>query len=290
MHSTERSEKATSGVDKIARYKWTVRDERGVMEWIEKNKLSVDPIYQRTVSEKKRSLIASNFSWVAFGALSVALRPDGRMFVVDGSHRLAAALSRSDIIEVPCVIFESRGDLLDEANGFLAINTARKPLEFLDKFNAMLVAKDPSAMKADELIRSAGYRCARGSAGDNGRVIRCLSELINGLKTNEDATCRVWPLAVELANGKAIHNRILGSLIWLESRMEAGSGVTASEHWRKLVKVGQDAILRSIADASALYGSGGTTVWAKAVLEVLNKGKRNRLFVKTGHGADDTSA
>lgn len=138
------SEQNAKGSDKIERYGWKVRDEKGNLEWLPKNNLHIDKAYQRNLSEEKRLRIASNFSWIAFGALSVALRPDGTFWIIDGSHRHAAAMSRSDIKDVPCVLFSTVGDGVDEANGFLALNTARKPLEYLDKFNALCTPETPT--------------------------------------------------------------------------------------------------------------------------------------------------
>jgi hypothetical protein len=87
------------------KYAWAKTDEPGKLAYINKNILNVDSSYQRTLRDNTRLFIARNFSWAAFGVLSVANRSDGSLYVFDGQHRLAAAMERPSITQVPCVVF-----------------------------------------------------------------------------------------------------------------------------------------------------------------------------------------
>src|SRR5689334_6103185 len=82
--------------------KLTTRDRPGEFAMIDKTKLNVDLSYQRKTTKSRVDKIREEWSWIAFGAVSVALRGDGEWFVMDGQHRVLAAMMRDDIKEVPC--------------------------------------------------------------------------------------------------------------------------------------------------------------------------------------------
>lgn len=116
--------------------------------------LSVDPEYQRKVTDTGRKKIAkmvSGFDWSRFGALSVSQDPDNSdLNVTDGQHRLLAARVLG-VSRVPCVI--GQGDQCKQAADFVAINTVRSGVPSIDKFRARVVALDETAMKVDEVLR-----------------------------------------------------------------------------------------------------------------------------------------
>ena len=93
------------GLDKVQRYGWVTAHAQGRFEMINKRLLNVNTeIYQREASKTKVLELASNWSWIACGALIVADR-DGVYWVADGQHRKLAADKRSDIKELPCMVF-----------------------------------------------------------------------------------------------------------------------------------------------------------------------------------------
>src|SRR4051794_31726791 len=97
------SEKTHRGTDKIRQYGWTADNVPGKLIYLPKESLQVDPTYQRPLNDRKRLRIASAFNWAAFGVLICARRPDGTIWVIDGQHRLSAAMSRSDVRDVPVI-------------------------------------------------------------------------------------------------------------------------------------------------------------------------------------------
>ena len=137
-------------VDKIERYGWTYRDEPGELKYINKNLLEIDESYQRTHNREKARSMASAWSWVACGTIIVGYRC-GVYFVIDGQHRVIASRFRSDIIELPCIVFKTE-DREEEASGFLNANTLRKPVRIIDKYKALLVAKDDLALYIKDVL------------------------------------------------------------------------------------------------------------------------------------------
>ena len=128
------------------------------IEWRAVGELSIDHDYQRTVmapdSQDQIRRIALAWDWRLCGLLMVSRR-DGKLFVIDGQHRLEAARARGDIAHMPCVIaaFESQAA---EAECFVAINSRRRPLSPVALFRAALAAQEPSAVSLDRILVSVG--------------------------------------------------------------------------------------------------------------------------------------
>jgi hypothetical protein len=132
-----------------------------VLQYCAPEQLLIDDSYQRSLeAEASQALIrkiAINWDWGLCQPLFVARRADGGLYVVDGQHRLAAAVKRGDIPQLPCVVthFES-SDL--EAAAFVALNQQRRPLSAIDLFKAALAAGDPAAVLIRECLDDAGLK------------------------------------------------------------------------------------------------------------------------------------
>lgn len=275
------SEKNHQGTDKVKRYGWVSKNEPGKLMYVPKEQLRVDQTYQRSLNDSKRKRIASNFNWAALGVLLVARRPDGSLWVIDGQHRLAAAMSRSDVRDVPVVIFEFGGNIQDEAGDFLIANKERKPLTGVDSFKAQVASGDAVAIAVNDMVHSTGR--VVGIARDS-KTVRCVAALYSCMQSNATAMKQLWPLICELCDGEGIDNRLVFGLHWLETRLvdqdDQDASLLASANRRKLLDAGVSKILRSIGDACAYYHRGGQAVFAKGILNVLNHKRRNLLQIR----------
>jgi len=275
------SEKTHQGVDKVKRYGWVSKNEPGKLLYVPKEQLRVDQTYQRSLNDSKRKRIASNFNWAALGVLLCARRPDGSLWVIDGQHRLAAAMSRSDVQDVPVVVFEFDGNIQDEAADFLIANKERKPLTGVDSFKAQVAAGDPIAIAVNDMVHSTGR--VIGTATD-AKTVRCVAMLYTCMQSNATAMKQLWPLICELCADESIDNRFVAGLHWLETRLvdqnEEERSVLEASNRRKLAEAGIRKILHSIGDAAAYYHRGGQAVFAKGILNVLNYKRRNILKLR----------
>lgn len=137
-----------------------------MLQYCTPSQLRVDPAYQRQLDDRSARLIrtiASRWDWRLCQPLSVACRQDGRLFVVDGQHRLEAARMRGDIQQLPCVVTHSTS-AADEAQAFVALNQSRRPLTAYALFNAAVAGGDEQAVTLARLIASAGLQIV-GAAG-----------------------------------------------------------------------------------------------------------------------------
>lgn len=257
---------------KVERYQWTLQDRPGVMMAIPKNVLRVDEEYQRGQNEGKVMSIARDWSWVACGTLIVGDR-EGAFFVVDGQHRLLAARRRTDITEMPCIVFQTT-TVQQEAKGFLAANTQRKPITSIDRFRAMVCTDDEAALFVKRLLDDAG-REATAAAGP--KSVRCLTTLLSLAKTNKQRLERLWPLILQLSENQPVLQQIVMGLIDLESRMPSDESLMDGKWRTRLLEIGSDRLIKAANEAAAYYARGGAKVWGEGMSRVLNKGLRHKL-------------
>lgn len=261
-----------SGASKIDRYGWTVKDDPGTLLMLDKKSLVVNHEYQRTENESKVLALASSWSWVACGAIIVAER-DNQYFVIDGQHRVMAAKRRSDISKLPCIVFYVL-DISTEASGFIAANTFRKPVSAVDKFKALVVSGDETAIAVDSVIRELRIHVSSTSHGATGSLKSigwCLKKAAINLESFREVLSVVRDIAV--ADGMYIPERVLESLWVINEKIGLDDPRLRQRVYAKGCRTLFDAANR----AAAYYNSGGGgSVWATGVLDELNKGLQRK--------------
>lgn len=128
--------------------------------------LMVDETYQRSVeggvSQKQITEMAINWDWRLCMPLLISRRA-GKLFVIDGQHRLEAARLRGDITYLPAVIFEFE-DQRGEAELFLNANRKRRQVSKLDDFHAAVAAGDAKSIAIRDVVAAAGLVVGRNTA------------------------------------------------------------------------------------------------------------------------------
>lgn len=126
--------------------------------------LRLDDSYQRSTDNGASMAlikrIANGWDWRMCLPLVVSKRDDGTLWVIDGQHRLAAAILRGDIQFLPCCV-GVYGSVADEAAMFVAMNRARKPMNRLDDFHAALAGGEPEAAQIHQIITDTGLTVSR---------------------------------------------------------------------------------------------------------------------------------
>lgn len=279
MNAQELAGKAGSR-SKIERYGWVLHDSPGVYLEIDKHDLSVDHSYQRAVKNQNKVLaLAKQWSWVACGALIVADR-DGTFYVVDGQHRWEAACKRSDILTLPCLVFQA-ASIKEESMGFLRANTQRRPLEGVERFKALVSVGDEAALIIKKLCDQVGRDVADGG---NTTSVKCVSMLLNSAAKHPDVLTRLWPVLHTLSTQSSlpITARLVGGLCWVERNMPEGESLT-DKRWReRLLHVGAEALETGASKAAAFFAGGGEKCWGTGFVEALNKKARIPLVLRGG--------
>jgi hypothetical protein len=189
-----------------------------------------------------------------------------------------AALKRSDIDELPCLVFASE-EARDEAVAFRDTNKERRPITTFEQWNAELTAQDWATLYVNALITNSG-RVPADQARPNS--VRCLSSLVSAARNNREELDRLWPLITRLCEGAVLHERLFQALMYLECNLDEGQSLTNSRWAQKLLKIGHKGILDATARASAFYAKGGPKVWALGVMQELNKGSRVNVLAMRG--------
>lgn len=126
------------------------------LKWININEMYVDPTYQRNTnsdaSKKNLKYLTESFSWANCGALTVCYIDSKKKYaVLDGQHRMTAAMARGDIKELPCLVI-SNMDIKNQADSFLAINTKCVKISSLAAFHAAVAAGNQDAVAVKDLL------------------------------------------------------------------------------------------------------------------------------------------
>jgi hypothetical protein len=263
------------GVDKVARYGWVTKDGPGELRMLHKEVLQVHPAYQRDVLPEKVRAITAEWSWLSLGALVVGER-GGEYWVIDGQHRMLAAKRRSDIANLPCVVFKT-ADVKTEAQGFLDLNTGRKPVTAIAKQKAMVAAGDEVAAYVQRQLEelSLEMKTSTHSPGQ----IKCIAWCTRRAAESADVFRLVLTFAAELSqkDQMPVSERLLEGLWILNAK--CGEGLADKRLTRRLREKGARMLLDAANRASAYYASGGGKVWAQGMLAELNKGLKHKFTI-----------
>lgn len=138
----------TTTTDLFQDYKSDIRE-------IALREMQINPVAQREYNSKHASDIASMFSWAAFSILTVNIRDDGTIVVVDGQHRRAAAIFREyGDQKVQCQTYEGLS-VQQEAELFLELNR-RLAIRTFDKYRISLAAGRDEEVQIDKIVRGKG--------------------------------------------------------------------------------------------------------------------------------------
>lgn len=261
------------GIDKIKHYGWEVRDRKGEFVYVDKQRLHIDhDSYQRDPRNTDTILaMARDWSWIACGALSVADRGPPGLWVMDGQARWLAASRRSDIRDLPCMVFQVK-HIKQEAEGFLSVNTLRKPVSVLGKFKAMVTAENEEAQFVNALLESTGRTVRKENRGVNG-----LGLMLRLAKDQRDVLIRLWPLLDEVHGERCVLEMLIQAFVYIETHMPEGATIASGRWAKRLREVPLDELVGAARKASAYYGKGGARVYADGILSRINKGLGNKL-------------
>lgn len=259
-------------MSKVERYGWMLRDMPGVFMEIKKTDLNIDHAYQRDdINQTKILEIAKAWSWVGCGAILVAARPDGTWFVFDGQHRVQAALKRSDISMLPCMVYECES-VQQEAVGFLISNDHRKPVTAIGKFKSLVMAQDDVAVRVREILDDYGLEVCK-TATKPGQI-KCVRRCQYMCSTNASAFETCMALAVDACEGEcAIQEDLLMALFGCQQKYK----LLEDPRFRSRVKsVGVPAIMDQIRKTRGYRGVGGEETAREGLLVAVNKGLRQK--------------
>lgn len=268
-----------TGMAKITRYGWTILDAPGTLILIRKDELKVHPAYQRRVSEIRVNEIVSAWSWVACGAIIVGQRKKD-YWVIDGQHRVLAAVKRADITTLPCLVFTTE-DTAQEARGFINANTARGSMSTIDKYRALIAANDEMALYLQKLFAELRI-VPKGfipPANTSTSSLDSLGWVMDHAKINDRKDLElIMRLVSELCADSHIRETLLGGLHYLHINHET-DGLNNKRLRERIIHVGAATLVEGAIRASAYYTKGGAKIWARGMLDEINKNLHNKIEI-----------
>ncbi len=246
---------------------------RGKFMWINKHKLQIDHVnYQRVnIVHSKVVTIAKNWSWIAAASIVVANR-HGTFFIIDGQYRTLAAKLRTEIEQMPCMVWDME-DIRAEAEAFLAINTNRRFLEAANRFRGELAAQDENALFVAKLLAGRSLDKAHPDS------VQCITAIKRAAAVHRDELVRVWPIIEHLCKGRAIGVVLVHALVWMECHMPRGTSLTDRKWCERLIDIGHDELIKAAREAQAYHGKFGGKVYSDGILKRINHRLRHPLHL-----------
>lgn len=172
----------------------------GIMTYVDPKNVSIDG-YQRALEADRAQKIAENFNPHLFDPILLSKRKNGRMYIIDGQHRvIAAVIAKIDKVPARILMGLSREQ---EANLFVDAQLQRKPIRAFDRFNAKIIAQDPVFVGINKIVQKARFEIAPHSASNSPRRLRCITLLIMIYKTaGKDHFQRLVDVLEGLSDGK----------------------------------------------------------------------------------------
>lgn len=139
--------------------------------------LNIDTAYQRDLDIARAEKYAREWDPYLLNELTVSERDDGTYWVIDGAHRLHAALKRG-IVNLRCFVVRGLSPE-DEAALFVKLNRNRKAVNAWDSFKAALAAKDRDALRIKATVEEAGYSITRSGGPRAIKAVAGLQKINN---------------------------------------------------------------------------------------------------------------
>ncbi|MGZ5029036.1 MAG: DUF6551 family protein [Methylobacter sp.] len=140
--------------------------------------------YQRNYDAKRVKRLVKEFNLALVDVPTIAVRPDGSMWVVDGQHTLGLLMDVG-YERFTCVLFDSKGRE-DEAPVYLAANGTGKgrgkPVSPYDRYRAGLSFGDKVAMEMKSIFDSVEVEIADCHGSDKKRTnaIGTIEDMVRG--------------------------------------------------------------------------------------------------------------
>jgi len=154
--------------------------------------------YQRQLLEDHAMAIAEKFDVRKALVVVVNVRFNGDRYVIDGQHRVMAAMLRDPEMVLPCIVYHGLNES-QEAGLFAELQRERRQLRPHDLFWADVVAGDKTVLHLKDIVESVGYRFAR-KEGNKGHIY-CYSNLRRSYDSDNGVTLQRALLAMAEAWG-----------------------------------------------------------------------------------------
>jgi hypothetical protein len=258
-------------------YGWTLADSPGELAMIHKGLLRVDSRYQRELTISRVVSLASEWSWVSCGSLTVAKRGDESLWVVDGQHRVKLC-ELLGITHIECRI-HSGLTYEKEAQLYLDLNNPRKKTTktVQQKWNASIEANDKSVFEMKNAIIQNGFKYPENQSQEVNKIL-ALDKIhiiyrnvgVNGLNRVLYLIKNTWDNIFEAVNSHVI----MGVYLFVKNY---GNDFENKDFIKKMSKIHPRDILLNGKSNKQFSASSSYTPYGIAIWYEFNKGRVHKL-------------
>lgn len=156
---------------------------KSTVDWVDISNLEVSESAQRVYDPAHAASIAMRFDWEAFGMPVVNIRSDGRKFLVDGQHRVAAVrIKFPEITRVQCEVYEGLTEA-EEAELFL-LRDERRAVRVLDKWRIAQTAGRETELRIAEIVADSGLKISSSPSEGSIRAVGTLKRIYTNYGEN----------------------------------------------------------------------------------------------------------
>lgn len=241
------------------------------------SEFSVDPAVQRVLNEPRVEKIAKNFKPQMLGLFTASKRIDGRTYIIDGQHRMAACRKKHFDGYIATRVYEGL-TLAEEAELFLDLNDTRK-VSALDKFHVRATKGDPAAVAMKDALERFGLKASGQHSAGMFAAIVALERVYRGFMSYAsepridlvEAVLHILVRAYGTDERRAFQaNTVQGIGLIIQV---FGKRVDADELVRVLKSIDATDLAVKGRSTKDLEGGTGAQGVAKVILSLYNKGK-----------------
>ena len=253
-------------------------NKQGDLVWIDKSKLNIDRSYQRDLHVNHRhervysEKMASAWNWPLCGALIVAERADGSLWIIDGQHRHDAAMLVDEIANLPCIVFPSSGGGA-EAGTFVKTNIDRRRLSPVEVFRALVAGNDAMAVALQNIVESSGMSIS--TTHTNNKAISCPTLLMTEMTRSPSTVKAVIGICSVLSEEGKILDTIISAMIYLERTAPTGHSVLVGASAKRIIDLGYASVFAAIKKGHQYVGERTPSAGARGLSDAMNRGKKH---------------
>lgn len=243
-----------------------------IIEEVSPGELHFDTRYQRPVDMSWVRKLAAGFDMRRFGVVVTSLRQDGRLYVVDGQHRVSAA-RMTGVAKVPVVIYDDLTPA-EESALFSSLNTERKRMQPEELYWADFLAGNEEAVGIATALERSGHRLSRKQRGQHG--ITCFGALRSAYRYDEGESLllALQYLAAAWGHGEKLDapaiRAVVRFLVQYRDQYDRMRLISVLEG------VTQKRLEALIKDHAGMSGGAGWVGGGRAILDLYNKGLRTK--------------
>lgn len=236
---------------------------------IRKAILTVDETYQRSASRALVRKIQQNWSWPAAASITVSLR-DGVYHVVDGQHRVLAAMNKPEITHLPCIVFENL-TVIDEARQFAMLNKVRRNITSVELFHADVAGADELAMYVNNRLHAFKFRVDTKGAN----TAACVKPMLKLAAKSKPSFDRVLSACARLFKNGKIIGQVFEGLAYIDSKDPLDPRLV-----ERLLDVGVDKIRTGITQQTIASANRHVRTLARGIVDTANKNLRHKFDIE----------